>query len=153
MIIENVFSGSVVYVDSIQETVSIFVESISGRIGDKGDTGPAGPSGATGPQGPPGSAGRTALSGVVTATNANLVAAPSVGIYIPSGVFTANRNVDLSALNTDGDYWELYNFETTYSVIPTGLALYLSDGTALSVFPAQTNIQVRMIGGVLRVIN
>ena len=161
MIIENVFCGSQVFIESIQESSSVVVESIqtptiiylesfSGRIGEKGDKGDQGD---PGPTGPSGGSGRTTLNSSVTATDANLVAAAGIGIYIPSGVLTQDRTVNLAALNTEGDYWEVYNFETTYSVTPTGASLYLSDLSTLSAIPANTSVQVRRIGGLLRVIN
>jgi len=48
MITENIFTGPNIYIESVQDSVTIYVESISGRVGDQG---PAGP---TGPQGPAG---------------------------------------------------------------------------------------------------
>lgn len=52
----------------------------------------------------------------VTATNANITAAPNTIIVVPHGVFTANRTIDISALATELDEVHIYNLERTYTL-------------------------------------
>ncbi|MBL0144947.1 MAG: hypothetical protein IPP48_03475 [Chitinophagaceae bacterium] len=89
---------------------------------------------------------RKFVSTIITATNANVTAAAGVGYRLPAGTLTANRNFDISALNTAGDYIEIYNDEVAFTWNVTGASLYKADGTTLASLQAQTRYMIRFDG-------
>ena len=98
-------------------TVKTAVINRDGMVGGMGVTGPQGPVGPTGPSG-------ASLTQVVISTDADIVVNPGTRVYLPPGILTANRNLDLDALNTDGDYAEIFNHDE-------GGFLFLKPGTVL----------------------
>ena len=63
---------------------------------------------------------------IATATDANITAANGYGYDIPNGVLSASRDIDLSALTTE---CEFYNQEATYTLTFTGGTVYMMGGT------------------------
>lgn len=59
------------------------------------------------------SSGGGGLTPVIHSTDTNIVATKNTAIYIPSGTLTANRTIDISDLDTDGDRLEIYNHDTS----------------------------------------
>ena len=57
--------------------------------------------------------GGTDLTPVIHSTDTNIVATKNTAIYIPAGTLTANRTIDISDLDTDGDRLEIYNHDTS----------------------------------------
>lgn len=90
----------------------------------------------------------------ISMTDADISVSPNFGYLLLPSVVTSSRNVDTSAISSDGDYFEFYNFETTYGIFFTGQNVYESDGiTAVGPLMAFTLYQIRNVQGTLYIIN
>lgn len=87
-------------------------------------------------------------------TDANITAAAGTTYDLPTATLSANRTIDVSGLNTDGDYIEVLNNEAGFTWSFTGATVYLVDRTT-----TVTNLltaafyQIRRINGKLIIIN
>lgn len=90
----------------------------------------------------------------IIATDANITAAAGATYTLPAGTLTTNKNIDMTNLNTDGDYIEFINQEVNFTWSFTGQAVYFSDNiTTASTLLAQTNYIIRRQNGRLIIIN
>ena len=103
---------------------------------------------------PAGGSSRNIAAFEVIGTNANITAAAGTVYYLPSATLSANRTIDVTALNTNLDYLEIHNNETGFTWSFTGASVYFSDNTTLvTTILADTNYIIRRSNGRLRIIN
>jgi len=87
-------------------------------------------------------------------TDANITATAGTTYDLPTATLSANRSIDVSGLNTDGDYIEVLNNEAGFTWSFSGATVYLVDRTT-----TVTNLltaafyQIRRINGKLIIIN
>jgi hypothetical protein len=90
----------------------------------------------------------------VTSTDANITATFGTTYILPAATLTANRTIDMTALNTAMDYVEIINLEAGFTWSFTGQSVYFADGvTTVTNLLANTNYIIRNINGKLRIIN
>lgn len=90
----------------------------------------------------------------VTGTNANLTAAAGTVVYLPAATLSTNRTIDMAALNTDGDYIEIYNHEAGFTWSFTGATVYLLDRTTTaSTLVVDGVYKIRRVSGKLIINN
>lgn len=90
----------------------------------------------------------------IIGTDANISAAAGDIIYLPSATLSANRTIDVSGLNTDGDYLEIYNNEAGFTWSFTGATVYLLDRTATaSTLVVDGVYKIRRVSGKLIINN
>lgn len=65
----------------------------------------------------------------VTGTDANITASAGDVINLPSAILSANRTINVSSLNTDGDYLEISNYENGFTWSFTGATVYMINRT------------------------
>lgn len=98
--------------------------------------------------------GRATITSQTIATDANITAAAGVSYFAAANLFTTARTIDVTALNTDNDYMEIYLDTQTSNLSFTGASVYLSDNTTLvSNILVQTHYQIRRKNGRLYIIN
>ena len=91
---------------------------------------------------------------IVIGTNANITAQAGSSYHLPPATLTSNRNIDMSLVNLEGDYIEIFNQEAGFTFTFTGTPVYLSDGlTTVTTLLAETNYLIRFINGKLRILN
>lgn len=97
---------------------------------------------------------RQFVTRVLVGTNANITAIPGTAYRLPAATLTESRNIDISGLNTAGDYIELDNEEAGFTWNITGATLFLGDGvtTVTSVLSGATT-QIRFNGTKIKIIN
>lgn len=101
-----------------------------------------------------GSSGRATITSQTIATDANITAAAGVSYFASANLFTAARTIDVSALNTDNDYIEIYLDTQTFNLSFTGASVYLSDNTTtVSNLPVRVHINIRRKNGRLYITN
>lgn len=64
--------------------------------------------------------GGTALTQVVVSVDANITASANTILVIPHGIMTANRTIDISAINVDLKELHILNLERTYAITFAG---------------------------------
>lgn len=98
---------------------------------------------------------RTFITSQVIATDANITASAGQSIVATANLFTANRTIDLSGLNQDNDYLEIYlGSSQNFNLSPTGQTLYFSDDVnTVTKFLTQLHYQIRRKNGRLYIIN
>lgn len=97
---------------------------------------------------------RTIINTQVIATDANITAQPGQSIFAAANLFTANRTIDLTALNTDNDYLEIYIDNQSFTVSFTGQSVYFSDNsTTVGNLVLDQHYQIRRKNGRLYIIN
>ena len=98
---------------------------------------------------------RAFITSQVIATDANITASAGQSIFAAANLFTANRTIDLSGLNQDGDYLEIYlGSSQNFNLSPTGQVLYFSDNVnTVTNFLTQLHYQIRRKNGRLYIIN
>ena len=93
--------------------------------------------------------GGSSLTQVVE-TDHNITAAANTRIVIPNGVLSANRNIDVSALTTDGDIVEIYNLEETYTLTFTGATVYGYGTDSVTDLRGAATYKITRVNGQLR---
>lgn len=97
---------------------------------------------------------RKYINAEVVATNANVTATYATTYVLPAATISANRTIDMTALNTNGDYIEISNNEAGFNWSFTGQAVYLGDNvTTVTNLLTDITYQIRRINGKLKIIN
>jgi hypothetical protein len=97
---------------------------------------------------------RTIITSQVIGTDANITASPGVSYFTPATTLSANRTVDVTALNTDNDYIEIYYDNQSFTVSFTGQSVYFSDNiTTVGNLVIDQHYQIRRKNGRLYIIN
>ena len=87
-----------------------------------------------------------------TGTDANITAAAGTAYHLPAATLSTGRTIDVSGLNTNGDYVEFYNNEEGFVWSFTGATVYDSDGaTAVTELLINANSVIRRINGKLMI--
>lgn len=87
------------------------------------------------------------------ATNANLVVAPGISYSLPAALLTANRTIDLTALNTNGDYIEIDNQEAGFTWTFTGGIVYDAYENSVIILSANTRYILRRTNNKIKIFN
>lgn len=89
---------------------------------------------------------------LVTGTDASITVAAGTAYHLPAATLSTGRNLDMTNVNTNGDYVEFYNNEEGFVWTFTGQTVYDSDGaTAVTELLINTNSVVRRINGKLMI--
>ena len=97
---------------------------------------------------------RTFITSQVIATDANITASAGQSIFAAANLFTANRTINLTNLNADNDYLEIYIDRQTVTVSFTGQLVYFSDNvTTVGNLVLDQHYQIRRKNGRLYIIN
>ena len=105
------------------------------------------------PAATPGAAPRYAASLTTLSTNANLVVAAGVSYSLPAATLTANRTIDLTAINTNGDYIEIDNQEAGFTWTFIGGTVYDAYENIVTILTANTRYILRRSNGKIKIIN
>lgn len=101
-----------------------------------------------------GGSSRMVISNQTVATDANVTAAAGYVYDLPAATLSTNRNFDVTALNTDGDYIEILNNEAGFTWTFTGATVYLIDRTTtVTTLTTASFYQLRRINGKIIIIN
>ena len=93
---------------------------------------------------------RSSPSIQIIGTDANITAQPGTQLVLRSGVLTANRTIDVTALNTDKDYLLINNLEGNFSYTFTGQTVFYNDAVnAMTLLPKAVIILQRIDGKIL----
>ena len=87
------------------------------------------------------------------ATNANLAVAAGVSYSLPAATLTANRTIDLTAINTNGDYIEIDNQEAGFTWTFIGGTVYDAYENIVTILTANTRYILRRSNGKIKIIN
>lgn len=143
--------NGIIHVDSLPQSVSPTIkmvgwDSISKKLVTQAI--PSGGSGATAAQ------LRRFGSTDVTGTDANITAAAGNVIYLPAATLSTGRTIDVTALNTDGDFIEIYNSEAGFTWSFTGATVYLLDRTTtVTTLVVDAVYKIRRVSGKLIINN
>jgi hypothetical protein len=97
---------------------------------------------------------RTIINSQTVVTDANITAAAGVSYFAAANIFSTARTIDVSALNTDNDYIEIYLDTQTSNLSFTGASVYLADNTTtVTNLLVRANYQIRRKNGRLYIIN
>lgn len=95
---------------------------------------------------------RNIIYTTVVGTNANITAVAGTAYNLPAATLTTNKTIDMTNVNTDGDYVEFFNNETGFIWSFTGQTVYDSDGsTTVTELLANGNSIVRRVNGKLMI--
>lgn len=100
-----------------------------------------------------GGSSRMAISTHSVGTDANITAAAGYIYALPDATLSTNRTIDVTAINTNGDYFEIDNLETGFTWSFTGATVYLIDGTTTVTNLSVGFYQFRRINGKIKQIN
>jgi hypothetical protein len=100
-----------------------------------------------------GGSSRMSIASHVVGTNANITAAAGTVYALPDATLSTNRTIDVTAINTNGDYFEIDNLETGFTWSFTGATVYLIDGTTTVTSLGVGFYQFRRINGKIKQIN
>ena len=96
---------------------------------------------------------RYAAYATAVSTDANLVVAPGVSYTLPAATLTANRTIDLTAINTNADYVEFDNQEAGFTwTFINGPVYDAYEGLVTTVF-ANTRYILRRSNGKIKIMN
>lgn len=85
-------------------------------------------------------------------TDANITAVAGTAYNLPAATLTTNKTIDMTNVNTDGDYVEFFNNETGFIWSFIGQTVYDSDGsTVVTELLANGNSVVRRVNGKLMI--
>lgn len=96
---------------------------------------------------------RNMITAVATGTNANITAAAGTAYSLPAATLSTDRTIDMTNLNTNGDYIEIDNQEAGFTWSFTGQTVYDAYETAVTVLFANTRYIIRRTNGKLKIIN
>jgi len=99
------------------------------------------------------SASRKTTSIQQVGTDANITAAAGTLYALPAATLSTNRTIDVTAINTDLDYFEIDNLEAGFVWSFTGATVYLQDGTTTVTNLAVGFYQFKRINGKIKQIN
>jgi hypothetical protein len=75
---------------------------------------------------------RSIITTQVVSTDANITAAAGTSYFVPASTFTANRTIDVSALNEDNDYIEIYCDNQSFTLSFAGAPVYYADNVTIA---------------------
>lgn len=96
---------------------------------------------------------RNMIYAVSVATDANITAAAGTAYSLPAATLSTDRTIDMTNLNTNGDYIEIDNQEAGFTWTFTGQTVYDAYENAVTVLFAQTRYIIRRTNGKLKIIN
>lgn len=96
---------------------------------------------------------RYAAYTTAVSTDANLVAAAGVSYSLPAATLTANRTIDLTAINTNGDYFEIDNQEAGFTWTFINGNVYDAYENLVGNLNANTRYILRRTNGKIKIFN
>ena len=100
-----------------------------------------------------GSTPRYAAYTTATSTDANLVVAPGTSYTLPAATLTANRTIDLTAINAEADYIEIDNQETGFTWSFIGGIVLDAYGNSVTILMANTRYILRRTNNQIKIFN
>lgn len=86
-------------------------------------------------------------------TNANLVVSPGVSYSLPASMLTANRTIDLTAINANGDYIEIDNQEAGFTWTFVNGSVYDAYENIITNLTANTRYILRRLNNKIKILN
>ena len=96
---------------------------------------------------------RYAAYTTATSTDANLVVAPGTSYTLPAATLTANRTIDLTAINAEADYIEIDNQETGFTWSFIGGIVLDAYGNSVTILMANTRYILRRTNNQIKIFN
>ena len=89
----------------------------------------------------------------IISVDANIVAAPGVSYSLPAATLTANRTIDLTAINTEGDYLEIDNQEAGFVWSFINGIVYDAYENSITNLTANTRYILRRANNKIKILN
>jgi len=96
---------------------------------------------------------RNIIIAVSTGTDANITAAAGTAYSLSAATLSTNRTIDMTNLNTNGDYIEFDNQEAGFTWTFTGQTVYDAYENSVTVLLTNTRYIIRRTNGKLKIIN
>ncbi|MDB5199148.1 MAG: hypothetical protein JWO92_1111 [Chitinophagaceae bacterium] len=96
---------------------------------------------------------RNAAFLVSVATDANITATAGTSYSLPAATLSTNRTIDVSGLNTNGDYIEIDNQEAGFTWSFTGATVYDGYENSVTTLLSNTRYLLRRTNGKIKIIN